>query len=478
MMEDIMASVSVRIVWNSQSKTNGQVKHDLRVNPPDYVDRGKTKENSIIIEPKSGKDLYELCKHYREKRISKRALKQNINVSIAGIVTFSTDAVKIIDSLDKEKQKEIFTAAVNKIGERYNTDVTGLTVHRDETSVHAHFQLCAYDRNGYPLSNTVKLGDFNKLQDLVAEAFTELGISRGVPKKERIAAGDNLAKTIHRSVHELHNDLPAELEEKKQEIAKAGEELSKKKEEIAKTDNEIEEQKAKLQKYQDLIAQNEIKLNDDNDKIDKIEKRLKTYEKRESDTIAKISELESKKTNLETEIQKLKSEYDKYNEIINTENPPQPPQTRIIKEEVGFFKNLEREIIEPAEFIAYQKETIMWASKKFSKENQKRKEELDLREDALDKKDAALKEKEIEINKKILADAKFKKSLKEQDKTINAAAVKIMNIAGIVSKNGIKQETAIYILRNFVDGGIAAVREFLLNLKNKNKIKKGFQKGR
>jgi len=435
-MEDIMAgSISVRIEWKSIAKATGQTRHDLRLKIPSYVDKSRTGENSILIKPLAGDELYLTCKKLREQRQSKRALKKNINVAVAGILTFSSDALKTIDTLDKSKQDELIMSAVKRISDTYDVDLSGLVVHRDEASIHCHFQFVGYNKQGYPLSNTIKLGDFSKLQDIAAEAFKEYNIGRGKPKKQRIQDGDDYSKTIHRSVRQLHEDLPAEIQ--------------KKQEQKAEIEKQIAEQHAKLEKNQRLIAQNEQKLAEGNlelEKINKINKNIEIYQKREADAKAKIEKLEA---------------------ILNNENPPAMPKPEFVKVRTGYFKSQEKEIVEAKDLKRYTDRLIVFAGSKLNETNKKKEAELQEKEKELQE-----REKELADNIKIAKDynknyENLKKELAEKNELLQDTAKKILETAGIDTKNiYLEPSRATEIIKNYVINGLSAVKEFWQKLQN------------
>lgn len=59
---------------------------------------------------------------------------------------------------------------------------------------------------------------FSFLQDVTHYAFKDIGFERGKSKAERLAEGEPLWKLIARDVKTLHEDLPKEIELKKQEL--------------------------------------------------------------------------------------------------------------------------------------------------------------------------------------------------------------------------------------------------------------------
>ncbi len=60
--------------------------------------------------------------------------------------------------------------------------------------------------------------DYKQLQTLAGEAVEYLGIRRGVSKKKRIADGNDESTYIHRTVRQLHFDLPRELTDRKKKV--------------------------------------------------------------------------------------------------------------------------------------------------------------------------------------------------------------------------------------------------------------------
>jgi hypothetical protein len=53
--------------------------------------------------------------------------------------------------------------------------------------------------------------DFGELQDRVSTTFSHLDITRGVKKETRKARGEPESTYVHRSVKQLHEDLPKEI---------------------------------------------------------------------------------------------------------------------------------------------------------------------------------------------------------------------------------------------------------------------------
>jgi len=448
-----MSSVSVHITKEKIAEASGQTRHDLRIKIPSYVNKIKTSENSILIKPKNGNEMLEVCKSLREQRGIKRAMKKNCNVAISGIITFSKDAQKIIENLDKNKQNELFLQASNKISEHLNLNLTGLTVHRDESAVHAHFQMPAYNRLGFAMSDLLKPSDLSKLQDVASDVFLTYGITRGTSKKERIENNEDPAKYIHRTVKELHDDLPLELENLKRKR---------------------DEQQAKIDKYQKYIEKSKEKLKSGAGNLKNIVKNTTIYEKRLNgylnDLVATnidIEEAEKKLADVNTKIANSKQTLDKYQSILDTENPPKPPQSQFIEIKTGILKTEVKEVIELSDFKKYDKDKTMWAVETFDKENKKKKEDLDKRESDITEKEAEINKKVKSFNTVVAGYKELEKKIKEKDEIIQDTAKRVLKDSGIDTRNIYLQPTrATEILKNYVANGISAVKSFWQKLQN------------
>jgi len=397
-----MNSISTRIFFYNKNKTTNQAKHDLRLKIPSYVNQTKTHENSVLIAAKNGKEMFKMCNELRAQRNCKIAIRSDINVSIAGILTFSKEAQKIINKLDKKTQNELILSSIKEISNFMNAEITGIAIHRDETAIHCHYQICSYDKQGYPISNTLKMGDYSKLQDIAAGAFLDYGIGRGKPKKERILNGEDPATYIHMSVKELHEILPDRLKELR---------------------DKVEKEQTKINDYENYIKKNREKLQKGGKNLAKVLKNIKIYESR-------VNEKQNEIIAYNLDIAELEKKLQKYNEIINTENPPKPPKSRIIYESAGLLKKKEKEVIEVNDFKAFINKRDIWDAKEFDTENAKKAKELK----EIEKKLAA-KEKEISEKAKNIENIKidrdyYKNEKIKKDEMLTKVAVKIANENG------------------------------------------------
>ena len=161
------------------------------------------------------------------KASRQRAMKQNAPVIMAGIITFGTVAAELFGSLTVDQQDAAFRELAKAVASELDTSLESLVVHLDETTIHAHFTVRAYTDAGLSMSEAAKRGTLSRLQDLAAEVMQgyHSGIERGHRKWDRIAAGAEYPDTLHRSVRELHYDLPLEIDALRQQSAQATREL-------------------------------------------------------------------------------------------------------------------------------------------------------------------------------------------------------------------------------------------------------------
>lgn len=193
-------TISVRVEHRDKSRCAGQRNHDLRKSHvPDYVDKSRSQYNSVLIEPLSSPELEKLV---GERRIGKkRKLRSDAAVATSGILTFGREAHQVIASLSIDEQNELIMKACKSVVSEFDNELTGLVIHRDEQSVHAHFQTCSWNRNGLANSKVITPEVASRLQDVAGACFSAYGISRGISKEERIKNGE---KPRHKSVKELH----------------------------------------------------------------------------------------------------------------------------------------------------------------------------------------------------------------------------------------------------------------------------------
>ena len=203
-------AISTRIEHRSRSRAKGQRRHDMREGPqPKYVDASRTTENTVLIEPIKESALAKICEERANLLDRSRARKSNAAIATCGIVTFSKTAQPIVDALPPAEQDRLFLESAKALADAMGTTLHGAVVHRDESAIHMHYRLAAVRTDGRPISKTV---DTRALQDVVAAPWSYLGIERGTPKQVRRDLGEPESAWTHRSVKQLHEDLPAEIE--------------------------------------------------------------------------------------------------------------------------------------------------------------------------------------------------------------------------------------------------------------------------
>lgn len=220
-------AASIRLETRNASRLYYQRGHDLRKGKlPGYVDPDRLDLNRVLIPYPRVCEVRDICKERRSQRETERAMSRTVSIAMTGIITFGSEAAVMFDRLSPTQQDAAFRDLVQATADRLNTSVSGLTVHLDETTIHAHFELVGYTHDGHPLSQATRPGIFSELQDLTAEIMGRHcpGIERGRRYGERLAKGAEFRVVLHRSVKQLHHDLPYDLAEAAAEVA-AGREL-------------------------------------------------------------------------------------------------------------------------------------------------------------------------------------------------------------------------------------------------------------
>ena len=215
-------AASTRIGSCTAKKLAGQIRHDLRRGPqPDYVDADRTHLNRILIEPLPPGQMRAICEDRRALRDTSRAMKSNSAIATRGVITFGSEAAQLFEQLSPDQQDAAFREVAEAVAARLATSLHGLLVHLDESTIHAHYELAAYNVHGEPISKTASPKVLSELQDITAEIMARHcpGIERGTRYGDRIAAGASFADTMHKSVRELHRTLPADLAKKREALA-------------------------------------------------------------------------------------------------------------------------------------------------------------------------------------------------------------------------------------------------------------------
>ncbi|WP_281991994.1 plasmid recombination protein [Sulfitobacter geojensis] len=211
-------AISVRVKHTHRSKYKNQRRHDLRIGvPPSYVQNKRSERNRVLVELPMPAVITARAKELREKTDPSRAMRADAAVATIGIITFGHAAQQIFEALTTAQQDDAYLEVAQSIADEYGTTIRGLVVHADETAPHAHVVWDCRDHDGVPMSRVMK---GSRLQDIAAEVIERhaSGIERGVRKSVRIARGDKPSQIYNRSVQQLHQDLPLELEAKRQDL--------------------------------------------------------------------------------------------------------------------------------------------------------------------------------------------------------------------------------------------------------------------
>lgn len=280
-----MVRVEIR---DAQGYAN-QRRHDLRIGAqPAYVNPVPPEPNRIFIQPLTPQELKRLARERRAQRETVRAMKSNAGIAVVGIIGFGIDAQAMFEALGPEDQEKALRAAVARVATDLKTTVTGLVFHLDETARHAHFSLCGYDVTGQPLSTWMGRGVLRGLQTALHEELQAFmpHLERGRSRKARADAGAAPHELVHRSVEELHIDLPFEIAEKRQELAALEEKIRT---------NEARAEKAR------------IKAEAEDDRAAKALRNAETYDRRAAEAREKVAGLGAQVRDLEGRLEAIQA---------------------------------------------------------------------------------------------------------------------------------------------------------------------------
>lgn len=242
-------TVSIRIGAVRSGAYKGQRAHDLRQGKvPDYVDQTRSDQNRGDNVPTLARvhEMNEDQKHaartaaqaryeaaqasgdeseLKAARAAKQACRQRYDengvVAYRGIVTFGKEAQEVIKTLTPEELEQRVRESVTGAADVVDTSAFGFRLHMDESAPHAHFYWLATNEHGKKI-NPDKT-DCRRIQDLAAEPFRDLGLTRGKSKELWIEEGADVSKYVNESVAELHERLPADLAKARAELAQAQE---------------------------------------------------------------------------------------------------------------------------------------------------------------------------------------------------------------------------------------------------------------
>lgn len=286
------------------------------------VDASRTGLNSTLVEYKQASEIAGI---YDERRKAKTRARKDATVGVAGILTFGSKAQPIAEALTPEEQDRRILEAVRAIAKELNTSIEGLVVHRDESALHAHYMLAGMDFDGKPVSKKITQGMGSKLQDIGAEPFADLGITRGKKIGQRIAEGEDFTKTINKSVAELHDSLPDELEEARQRVLEMEKKAEKTAEKLAKMEASTDAKTQQIEKLRKRLDTYQKRLNDRHDELERLEDVAQGLEERaekaekQAEKAEKRAELAEEKVEQEkTKFQQIRTKMSELNQMFKT----------------------------------------------------------------------------------------------------------------------------------------------------------------
>lgn len=261
-------AASVRLKHYTKARAKFQIDHDFRRGPqPAYVDVARSHLNSQIGGEMNVADYAALMLQRRDLTNPKRAADMTrAAVMTAGIVTFGHDAQRWVEALPAAEQDAMLQAIAEAVAKELGNDVTGIGVHRDETAIHAHFEMPARrSADGRLMSEVLSPAMTSKLQDIACETA-----QKWVPEIER---GEKKAKTKARnkSVAELHRTELADLAKK-----------------IERRTADVAALEERIRKNEDLAEKARAKAEADEGRAAKALKNAETYERRATEARAAL----------------------------------------------------------------------------------------------------------------------------------------------------------------------------------------------
>ncbi len=322
-------AAQIRIEFDAALRAAGQRAHDLREGPqPEYVDASRSPLNRILMKPVPGATLKTVCAERRARRKTKRAMKSNASVCISGILTFGHEAQPIFERLGPEAQDAAYREAAEAVARRLNTTLTGLVVHCDESAPHAHFQTPSYDLDGEAISEKVKKSTLRDLQTLVAEVMGRHapGIERGRSRLERLKAGAKPSEVVHKSVRQLHDELPREIAQRRRELEELQEavDLNRRRADAARGKAErLQANEARAAQALKTAQTYEDRAQKAQEKLDALERRIAEQERasaarstRDQERAAELdAALEARRADLEAKAEEIAQETERLSGI-------------------------------------------------------------------------------------------------------------------------------------------------------------------
>lgn len=284
----------------------GSRMHDMRLGKqPSYVDGSRSDQNTTLALVDGydkqgsawsrffGKEEQELASRRKQQSKTQKMWR-------AAILTFSKEAQALLTRAPDAEALAVF----RDFSRRHNVRLLWAVGHHDESAVHFHAMFENVTGTGYALR--LGVADLSAEQDIAAWHFRDLGINRGKSKRARIADGEDPSAFIHRSVRELHDDLPRELAEARQTLAETFRSIEKNQALAQKARLKAEEYGDAAQKALQRALRYEERAQAAQQRWEAVQARLEALEAREAALTARERQLmdEREAMQLETDVQR------------------------------------------------------------------------------------------------------------------------------------------------------------------------------
>lgn len=296
-------SATVSIRFKAIKKYSGSLTHDLdNSRRPGYVDSSKTHLNSVVLgnqyhtskllvtqqaksvvyefnsEKNRQRELLQAKnlsqQQYAKERRKIRNWQANMKTHLAGLIIFGKDANA--NSLSRAEMDQCAIDYVKDFGLRHHVELTYLVRHEDEATVHYHFLTTNFDAQK---KQTLRFNRdlLRKEQDYIGLAFSPMGLQRGIDKYLRLEEAAKklgldkvdgkypqevwrLANVIHRSVKQLHEDLPLELNAKHEQSRELSAQLELQQALLVSREERIQDNENKLRQLKESSAAKQTEI--------------------------------------------------------------------------------------------------------------------------------------------------------------------------------------------------------------------------
>jgi len=342
----------------SKERIAKAVKHNLRLskvphsNPespvniifsPKYVFKVEGKKYKPVI--RREEDYIDYIKafwnyvQYKRLKEGKKAFRRNTNPAVEFIIAFDKEARDFVNNpqnweeLDKRAKKFIKT-----LEEKFGIKAVVGVRHSDETTTHYHILFMNYSfKQGKTFTKVFKSKrEFSQLQDLVAEAFKDLGFERG----EKYDPNKHTHKQIHKSIWELHKELPKEIEQKRQEL-KALEELIEQRKKEAEALKELKRKKEQLEKEIEELKMIEARISE---RRKLLEKLLQEEEAKRSELEDLEEQIKRKRNTIKILEKRIKSTYEFGVQLTLTDVGERKLLKNLVEKVENLLKKYEKEV--------------------------------------------------------------------------------------------------------------------------------------